>query len=179
MKNIFTIGLIGLAMGATSSAFASNETRTAQNSIYVEGLGAGLAYSVNYERLLTNDLGVRLGFSYLSLSASVGDSSADATFITVPLTASYLGISSGSHALELGGGMTIGYASGSASHFGVESTGAGMVPIGTAMVGYRFQPRNGGFQFRVGAQAFIGDGLGDLGGFGFAPWAYLSLGATF
>ena len=53
----------------------------APNSIYLEGLGAGLAYSLNYERRVIDDLGVRVGFSYLSVSAgaSAGGSSSSAS----------------------------------------------------------------------------------------------------
>ena len=52
-----------------------------------------------------------LGFSYLSFgaSATAGDvtSSASATYLAFPLTASYLGVRSGNHGLELGGGATL------------------------------------------------------------------------
>src|SRR5262245_19985224 len=78
------------------------EPRRAPNSIYAEGLGAGFAYSINYERLVVDDLGVRLGFSYLSFTANASAGSASAssssTFLTFPLTASYVGIHSGKHA---------------------------------------------------------------------------------
>jgi hypothetical protein len=160
----------------------------APNSIYLEGLGAGLAYSVNYERMVSDDVGVRLGFSYMSFggSATAGGqtSSASATFVTIPITASYTGIRAGSSALELGGGTTIAYASGSASGVGASASGSGMMPYGVVMVGYRLHPLgHPGFQFRVGAMAIIGEGLGlsnpDPSSIGVLPWGYLSLGASF
>src|SRR4051812_37775327 len=40
--------------------------REAKNAVYVEGLGAGLFYSVNYERVF-GDFAPRIGFSYFSV----------------------------------------------------------------------------------------------------------------
>src|SRR5688572_11103749 len=140
------------------------EPKLAPNSIYAEGLGAGLAYSLNYERLVADEVAVRAGFSYMSFGASVSSggqtSSASATFMTFPITASYLGVRSGKHALELGGGATMMSASGTASGIGVSSSGSGFGALGTAMVGYRIHPLEGaGFNFRVGAMALMGNGV--------------------
>ena len=163
---------------------APAEHKRAPNSVYAEGLGAGLVYSFNYERLVVEDLGVRAGLSYMSFSASAGTSSSSATFITIPVTASYLGVGSKHHSLELGGGMSFLYAGGAASGAGVSSSGSGMTVLPNAMIGYRLHPVDGaGFQFRVGAMAFAGKGLGfsatDPDKFGILPWFYLSLGASF
>jgi hypothetical protein len=164
------------------------EPELAPNSIYIEGLGAGLAYSLNYERMVIDDLAVRVGISYLSIGASAttsaGTTSASASLITVPITASYTGIRSGKHALELGAGTTLAFASGSASGFGVNSSASGMMPFGDLIVGYRIHPINhAGFNFRVGAMALIGKGLslstGDPEAIGVLPWLYVSLGASF
>lgn len=153
------------------------------NSIYVEGLGAGLLYSINYERLVIQELGVRVGLSYMSYGASVGTSSASVTSLTFPITASYLGIRSGKHILELGGGATIVYASGSSSGGGVSATGSGIGGMGVLMLGYRIHPLSGGgFQFRIGVMALLGPGVGlspEAGTFGFLPWGYISLGGSF
>jgi len=162
--------------------------RPAPNSIYVEGLGAGLAYSLNYERLVIDDVAVRGGFSYLSMGASASvngqTSSASATWLSFPITASYIGIRSGKHALELGGGATLTHTSAAASGFGSSASGSGMSALGTTMVGYRIHPVGGaGFHFRVGLMGLFGQGLGlsspDPTKFGMLPWAYLSLGASF
>jgi hypothetical protein len=70
-----------------------SDERTANNAIYLELLGPGLFYSVNYDRAI-GDVGLRLGVGYISVTASAtsttGCASANATFLTVPLTASYL-----------------------------------------------------------------------------------------
>jgi hypothetical protein len=49
--------------------------------------------------------------------------------------ASYVGIRSGKSALELGGGMTLLHASGTANAAGVATSGSGIVPFGVAMIG--------------------------------------------
>jgi hypothetical protein len=163
---------------------AAPARRPSPNSVYAEGLGAGLAYSVNYERLVIDDLGVRIGVSYLSMSATAGSASASASWMSFPITASYIGIRGGKHALELGGGATLTRASGSGSSFGMTASGSGVSALGTAMIGYRIHPVDGaGFQFRVGLMALAGKGLGldtsDPTAFGFLPWGYISFGASF
>jgi hypothetical protein len=52
------------------------------------------------------------------------------------------------------------------------------------MVGFRLHPiDHAGFNFRVGAMALGGEGLGlqnpNPNSFGFIPWGYISLGASF
>jgi hypothetical protein len=162
--------------------------KLAPNSIFAEGLGAAIAYSINYERMVIDPLGVRVGFSYLSIgsSASAGgsSSSASATYIFIPVTASYVGIRSGRSALELGAGVTMLYVSASANAAGVATSGAGVVPYGVAMIGYRNQPvGHAGFMFRIGANALVAPGLGlqnpSPTSLGVIPWPYISLGASF
>jgi hypothetical protein len=156
------------------------DDRDANNSFFLEGGGPGLLYSVNYERIVENDWGLRVGLSYTSISASAGGSSASAQFTAIPVIASYLGLREGNHILELGAGATGIYASGAASGTGIAASGSGMTALGTVMVGYRRQPVNGGFQFRVGMEALAGKGLAlsnpDPNSFGVLPWVYMSLG---
>jgi hypothetical protein len=168
---------------------AADADKPAPNSIYAEGLGAGLAYSINYERLVLDELGVRAGFGYWGMGASASvngqtEASASASFLTIPLTVSYLGVRSGKHSLELGGGGTVIHAGGAASGFGMSASGSATTALGNAMVGYRLHPTgHAGFQFRVGAMALMGKGLGlsatDPDKMGVLPWLYLSLGGSF
>jgi hypothetical protein len=162
----------------------STATSPAKNAVYLEGLGPGLLYSVNYERLVIDGMAVRVGFSYWSVSASAtsGGSTATASagFVTVPVTVSWVGVNH----LELGGGMTLLHASGSGSTVGASASGSGFAPLGTAIVGYRLHPVGGpGFQFRVGGMAMLGKGLSlsasDPTAIGVLPWLYLSAGAGF
>ncbi|MDI1452104.1 hypothetical protein, partial [Polyangium sp. 6x1] len=163
--------------------------KPAPNSVFAEGLGAGLWYSLNYERRVIDDLGVRVGVSYISIGATVSQgsasSSASASLLTFPITASYLGVRSGKHALEVGGGVSVTYATAAASNsFGSSASGSGIGAYGNVMVGYRLHPVDGaGFQFRVGAMALMGPGFNVFGddptSFGVLPFGYISFGAGF
>jgi len=169
----------------TQAPAKKGEPALAPNSVYGEGLGAGLLYSVNYERVVIDDLAVRAGFAYWSMSASAGGASSSASYMMFPITVSYLGVRSRNKMLELGGGMTISNASGAASGFGASASGAGIVPLGTALIGYRLHPVEGsGFNFRVGAMAMAGKGLSfsadhNPEDFGIIPWGYISFGGSF
>jgi hypothetical protein len=160
----------------------------AENSIYAEGLGAGLVYSVNYERLAVQDLAVRVGVSYISFSATASagsvTESARSTFMTFPIEVSYLGLGSAHHIFEVGGGMALLYASGSASGLGYKASASGMGFLSNILFGYRLHPvGHPGFHLRIGMMVFIGKGLGfdvtDPSKVGYLPWPYLSLGASF
>jgi hypothetical protein len=146
--------------------------RTANNALFVEGLGPGLLYSINYERTFS-EFALRVGFDYFSLSASNQGTSASAAFLAVPLTFSYLGIGSLKHIFELGGGAALLYFGGSVNTLGNSTSGSAVAALGTLIVGYRYQPPDGGFFFRAGLSPLISSAGG------FLPWPYLSLGATF
>lgn len=158
--------------------------RTANNTLFAELGGPGGAYSLNYERMLPLDFGLRAGVSYLYVTTLAGLAKAHVLF--VPLAISYNGLGRGSHALELAVGATITYCNASAGlgpiTFGSESGTSG---LGTFSIGYRFQPRGGGIQFRFGFSGLFGPGFGlgidDEGTekWRFLPWAYASGGWTF
>ena len=73
-------------------AEAQDSERTAKNSIYIEGFGPGLFYSLNYERMLPLDFTARMGFSYVKRSYDDVDAG---KFVFLPITVSYLGIGRG------------------------------------------------------------------------------------
>jgi len=194
--------LIGLLVSGLSPAKALDTTTTvsndareaprtdnkpAPNSVFLEGMGSGLFYSVNYERRVIDDLGVRAGLSYLSVSSTASNgsttASASSSYLTIPLTVSYLGVRGRKSGLEVGGGLTLAYSSGSASTGVSSASGSGMAPIGTFMVGYRLHPvDHAGFQFRVGLMALAAKGLSfdpDPNKVGVLPWFYMSFGAGF
>jgi hypothetical protein len=159
------------------------DDREAKNAIYLDLLGPGLFYSINYDRVITPDLSARIGFSYLGFGASASDgsgtttASAEFSYWAVPITVSYMGIGSTSNMFEVGGGGAIMNISGSGI---VESSdesaeaGASFTTFAlTALAGYRHQPADGGFVFRIGLSPEY------VLGAGFLPWGYLSLGAAF
>lgn len=165
---------------ATSAApSAKHEGREAKNALYVDLLGPGLIYSLNYDREIIPDLSARIGISYMSLGASSGDGTASVSFsyLAVPITASYLGIGSQNNCLELGGGPVIMNFKGSGlveSNDEKVAAGASVTTLAlTGMAGYRHQPSDGGFVFRIGVSPMM------VFGANFVPWGYLSLGAAF
>src|SRR5690242_3618905 len=103
---IRTIALIACLAALPLAARADlEEPRVAKNTVYIELLGNALIYSLNYERFLTNDFNVRAGIEYFSLSAASSSGSGTANLIILPLTVSWLGLSKGPHAFELGIGV--------------------------------------------------------------------------
>lgn len=165
-----------------SAAPTAGTEREAKNAIYLDLLGPGLMYSINYDRVIVDDVSARIGFSYFGVGASASDgsgttASAEFSYWAIPITVSYLGVGSDTHILELGGGGAIVNFSGSglleADDSSVGADASVTTAALTALVGYRRQPADGGFVFRAGLSpmlAFEG---------GFLPWGYLSLGAAF
>ncbi len=171
-----------------AEAPTAEPAKLSPNSLFVEGFGAAFFYSLNYERMVLDQLGVRVG---LGLMPIVSQRDADGfqqaststdLLVFVPLTASYVGIRSGRSALELGGGVTLLYA----SYALAGTSGPSLAPMGVAMVGYRNQPvGERGFMFRAGIEAaalryeILAYQKPTLGNLGILPWPYLSLGASF
>jgi len=167
---------------ASAPKSKKDEGREAKNAIYLDLLGPGLIYSINYDREIIPDLSARIGFSYLGYSVSASDgagTSAGAKFsyFAIPLTVSYLGLGSKSNCLELGGGAEILNMKGNGfvnADEGSASVGASRTFVAlTALAGYRHQPEDGGFVFRIGLSPTAILGLVTV------PTGYLSLGAAF
>jgi hypothetical protein len=154
----------------------------ASNSIFLELGGNGLLYTVNYDRLLAQDYGFRVGIGYLGVSSSSpdngnGSTSASASFLIIPATFNYFFASHtdgkvGSSKFEVGAGIVLVDLSASVSGGGVGSAFSGSGVGGTATIGYRYQPSDGGVLFRVGFTPFFTSK-------GFLPWAGISVGFTF
>jgi hypothetical protein len=130
---------------------------TAPNAMFVELLGKGVALTAYYERMLfattPHNVSLRAGFGIWGWEGKTG--------IVVPVEASYLlGIN---HKLELG----IGYAivTGSSGH---NLSNGGF----TGLIGYRYQPIDGGFVFRIGFTPHFGTKEME-------PWVGMSLGYAF
>ena len=86
------------------------------NSIYFEALGNGGLYSVNYDRLFTENFGARVGFMYLSEIDFFFESAED--LLLIPATINYfLG---NKHKFELGVGVVLASVSSNGA-FGFES----------------------------------------------------------
>ncbi len=163
--------VVAAVAGSSNPAFAQLERR-AKNSMYLELLGNGGLYSLNYDRMLSNNFGVRLGVSRIGFDIATLDQDPDADgkigVSTLSLMTNYL-VGQGKNCLELGIGAMAAFASADVDGVGGVS-GEGLSATGT--IGYRIQPLDGGFLFRVGfTPAYNKDG--------FSTWFGISLGAAF
>lgn len=94
------------AFVAAAPCAAQSERDEPRNSIYLESLGNGGLFSINYERLLTPRLGLRLGYG----SWDSGDffvSYGGSRVTTMPIMLNGL-FGTGSRRWELGGGILVG-----------------------------------------------------------------------
>jgi hypothetical protein len=127
--------------------------RTAVNEIFFEALGSGLLYSLNYERIFDRwNIGLRAGASYFTYAVSSYNRSGNLTLVSFPVLASYYYSLWRGHHLQFGLGATVlytGVATDSlGTSFDAERSGFGLAA--SAIVGYRYMPRDGGVSFGIG-----------------------------
>ena len=178
-----------ISLAFTTSAFAQDQhpvgvpqesKMPTTNAIFLELGGNGVLYTVNYDRLLAQDYGFRVGIGYLGVSSGSnnGDgTSASASLLIIPATFNYFLASHtdgkvGSSKFELGAGIVLVDLSANVSGGGIGNAFSKSGLGGTATIGYRYQPSDGGVLFRVGFTPIFGSG-------GFLPWAGISVGFTF
>ena len=114
------------------------------NSFYLELVGSGGLYSINYDRMFTDNIGARIGFMYFEADWLLFFSDLD--MLLIPATLNYL-VGTGKHKFELGAGPV--FISGSMGFFGSDPvSGSGVGWTGT--IGYRYQQNDGGFMWRIG-----------------------------
>lgn len=167
--------------------------RTAPNIVFAEIFGAGMGYSVNYERFFGDDASLRIGFSYARGTAPdpepidfnagrFGYIFPRYTQLSLPLLANYYYLGHPNHNLHFAGGATFLYRTGPIddawySPFGsgygegnFEAKGLNMTV--DVVVGYRYVPRAGGVT--IGA-----DFLVMFNTIGAVPWVGANLGWAF
>ncbi len=176
--------------------------RTAWNNAYLEAAGSNWTYSFNVERLVSDDWSLRFGFYVYdrTRSMSVIDSNGQQSFsqiqanrlgLQLVCTTSHL-IGPGSHKLELGGGFMCFIPP-------IHDDGLGAI---AGIIGYRYQPKGGGFLFRasftplifksaifskdfglsfipLGSKKEPQSSTTDIYNFPLLPWFGLSFGGTF
>jgi hypothetical protein len=137
MKTIFTMSCVIAALFCMALPKQSM-AQSARNTLFVEGLGNGGAYSLNYDRLLSPNVALRVGFNFVP---------------AIPVTLSYLVNLGAANHIELGIGFlaTLGERSGF---------------LGTGILGYRYQEPNGGLFFKAGFTPFFGNGFAPWVGVG-------------
>ena len=145
-----------------------------QNSIFVEVLGQGVFYSINYDRRITPDFSLRVGFTSWSITSILFLVPGELKFTAIPVTANYLAGGESAHHLELGIGLMPIFLTlqGDEEFFGSNVSGSGASVVGTATIGYRLQPPGGGILFRIGFTPLFTFKK-------FVPWGGISLGAAF
>jgi len=136
MKNCILLLLI-------QSSFIFAQAHRPNNSIYLEGLGVGGKYSLNYERIIEEDFSIRVGFTAWTESFNgVGP------YTAIPIMANYyLGFGDGGSKLELGLGIEYAKTNGHGLLLGQPT---GWSVFGASAINYRYQPPNGGILYRIG-----------------------------
>lgn len=157
--------LVAIATLAAPASIPAQQP--ARNGAYLELLGNGGLYSLNYERLLAPALGGRVGIMTFGGEGEEGDR---VRIILAPVMANYLA-GGGPHRLEVGAGPVIAYAAGTIREDDIgEVSGIGVAA--TATLGYRYHPPAGGFIFRAGLTPILSSA-------GLSPSVGLSLGYAF
>lgn len=139
-----------LAAGTASVSARDDSTSFCPSAIYVEVLGQGVLYTVNYDHRLTQNISLRAGFTSWSVPFALF-AVGELKFTGFPVMVNYLSGEETGH-LELGVGVipaTLSF-QGREIFFGTEVNGTETMVLGTATFGYRAQPRDGGFVFRIG-----------------------------
>lgn len=156
---------------ALTSALPAQAQPSAKNTIFFEGLGNGILYTINYDRMVADTWSARVGLMQISVDEidvdSGGLTQATVSLRLVPITANKLK-GEGNHKLELGIGPMLILVSGDIEDTGgIDGAGVGV----TGTVGYRYQRPDGGINFRIGLTPLFTPS--------FLPWGGLSLGYTF
>ena len=159
------------------NAQGENPWPTKHKNVFVEFLGNGLFISTNFDmrfkRGVQDGLGFRAGIGGVSLEASdVEGSQVRVGLVTFPLAVNYL-VGKGRSSFETGLGVTVLYASAAVRGGDIDIEADGVGAIGVINFGYRYQPKNNGFMFRINYSPIFGGG-------GFAPgWFGIGLGFGF
>ena len=154
---VLTVSLLG-SFPARAQSARDSSSNFSSNTIYVELGGAGGLYSVNYDHRISKEIGFRLGFTAWSIVTGF------------PVTLNYL-VGSKGHYLELGIGAVLGFTSFQNRSF-VESALRVGQSVGTATIGYRYQPHGGGLLFRIAFTPLFPPNH-------FYPWGGISFGYAF
>lgn len=166
MKQLLIIIIIGIF--SITSLHAQVAERTKSQGVFVEVLGNGLIYSLNYDSRFSqrfDGLGGRAGIGYIAMEGT--------RLTTIPVLLNYL-LGNEKHFFEIGIGTTLVAASDNSGNFGpVGSRERGSLFIGTMSLGYRLEPIDGGFMFRAGITPLFDSGA-------FWPlWPQVSFGYSF
>ncbi|OIQ63806.1 hypothetical protein GALL_546520 [mine drainage metagenome] len=154
---------------AQSGRYSKSDTTLnvrAQN-VYIELGGPGLLFSANYDTRFSqrrDGLGGRIGLGFIETGG--------ASVVTVPLELNYL-LGKKDKYFEIGLGATYASFNSGSSFLSFDSTPVtSNTVLGTMTFGYRYQPVDGGFNFRASFNPIFDSS-------NFVPYFGLSFGYTF
>jgi len=127
-----------------------------RNAIYVEGLGQGVMWSINYEYRTIREVSLRAGFTLESVPPPIRSFSDNSTFTGFPLLVNFI-VGGKVHHLEAGIGAVVGINSTHwRSDLGSEYYSSHeRVFVGTATLAYRVQSDKGGLLMRMAFTPFF------------------------
>jgi len=167
MKIKFAAQLIFVILFFSDLSLA--QSAPSSNSIFIEGAGNGGVYSINYDRLLMDNVSCRIGYSFLDIQ--------NAQISTMPLLVNYLYGEKNSK-IELGLGITIINISVTPYVANLPQVLSVSTTLVTGAFGYRYQQQDGGIMFRADITPFYYL-KPDLATYRFLLSGGISLGYTF
>lgn len=152
MKNISILLFVSLFLNINVKAQEAKVYERRGSGIFLELLGNGGAYTLNYETRLSNQnrgLGIRAGFAF---GRTEGD-----TRMAFPLMLNYLlGKPEGKHFFEIGAGLTYISLEGATLSVNDEEIIFNSKIYGTMSFMYHKHPPYGGFMWKIGFTPLIG-----------------------
>jgi len=106
--------------------------------------GNGLLWSLNYDRMITEKISIRVGYGFFQIK----DFASDAKVSLVPIVVNYL-LGSGNHKLEIGLGIRYAMVEGNGIFIDIPVPDSGSETSTTGVLGYRYHRDTGGFSFRL------------------------------
>ena len=120
------------------SILSASFTMAQTNTVFLELGGNSLLWSINYDRMITEKISVRVGYGSIPIESTDEDELDIITTITVapvPIVANYL-LGSGNHKLEIGAGILYIMVDGEVDFGGASVSGSGSVTATTGVLGY-------------------------------------------
>ena len=163
-----------------------NGSKAQTNNIYAEFLGVGLLGSLNYERMVKDNIFARVSYGGLSVEVTDYDDYWNETTITTSINPLSLGahyLTGGNFRLEAGGGISYWMISmeGSLENSTADVGGLSVTADGGFLMfytsfGLRYQNPEGGLNIKAGISPIIANVDGETGTL---PWPHLTLGYAF
>ena len=167
MKQLITLTIICILIFISQSDAQYSFNSQVKNQVYFELGGFGLTYSINYERLVSENFALRGG-----IGVTPGLLFIDGTLFTIPVSGSYL-IGGEFSKLELGIGAT--YITSTDIEFFDFPAGSFSTIAIDGIIGYRGGSPEGGLVFRIAFSPMYSSEFNP----NFVPYGLISFGYGF